>query len=106
VDIFWNWDDNFKVKEVEAVFFPRDVGIEESRGFWYRVNVYMNKWNFDIGNSSEAWLQAPALTPEGVFGALLREGFSNETELQRALKEFAHIEECEWARNILAGFNA
>jgi len=51
-------------------------------------------------------LQAPAPTPEGIFEVLLREGFSNETELERALKKFAHIEECEWVRNMLAGFNA
>jgi len=106
VEIVWNWDANYKVKDVEVVFIVRDGTIEETGNFWRRVDIYSEKWDRDIGNSYSGWLQEPALTPEGAFGALLGEGFSNETELRRALEEFAHIQECRWARKMLAGFNA
>src|SRR5262244_3079323 len=36
---------------------------------------------------------------------LLEWGFVDQTELRRALEEFAHIEECRWARRMLREFN-
>ena len=36
---------------------------------------------------------------------LLEWGFVDQTELHRALEEFAHIEECRWARRMLREFN-
>jgi len=74
-------------------------------GYGRRMDLYMNRWTSDRGNSFTNWLRAPNLTPEGVFGALLRTGFSSETELRRTVEEFAHIEECDWARNMLTGFS-
>jgi hypothetical protein len=106
VDIFWNQDAGSKVKDVEVVFILRDREITESEGDQRRFDVYIRNWDFNIGNSSTAWLQVPDATPEGVFGALLRVGFSSEAELPRALEEFAHIQECAWARKMLKGFNA
>ena len=46
------------------------------------------------------------LNPEQVFGILLGRGFESRQELARALREFAHIQECEWARQMLVGFQA
>jgi SOS response regulatory protein OraA/RecX len=43
-------------------------------------------------------------TPAIIFGQLLERGFTDRAELQRALEEFAHIEECEWAREMLQSF--
>jgi hypothetical protein len=105
VDIFWNWDNEHKAKDVEVVFIPRDVDLPKNEYYGRQFDHYVMQWDFDLGNSCSDWLQDPLFTPEGVFGVLLRDGFSNETELQRALEEFARIEECEWARNMLRGFN-
>ena len=105
VDIFWNSDANSKIKDVEVVLIPRDLKIPADNGYGRRMDIYMNKWTSDMGNSFTKWLRTPLLTPEGVFGALLRTGFSSETELRSTLEEFVHIEECEWARNMLTGFN-
>jgi hypothetical protein len=52
--------------------------------------------NGSRGCGSGLWLQVPDATPEGVFGALLRVGFSSATELPRALEKFAHIQEWAW----------
>jgi hypothetical protein len=49
-------------------------------------------------------MQDGGYTPETIFGMLLAFGFETEVELENALKEFACIEECNWARLMLQGF--
>jgi hypothetical protein len=103
VDIFWNRDDTTgKVKDVEVVFVPRQALDDEELQDEYAR--YSERWESDLGNSTADWLQAGGDTPEDIFGYLLHYGFASEGETQRALEEFAHIEECEWARLMLQGF--
>jgi hypothetical protein len=103
VDIFWNRDNDGKVKDVEVVFIPRrKVGDDkEVDGFWDEYAAYNKRWESDLRNSCSDWLQPGGQTPEGIFGYLLGTGFSSPQELERALEEFAHIEKCAWAREML-----
>jgi hypothetical protein len=103
VDIFWNLtgDDAPRVKDVEVVFVPREaLSDDELKAEYVRYN---RQWGSDLGNSTQHWLEEGGYTPEGVFEHLLHYGFASEADTRRALEEFAHIEECEWARLILRG---
>ena len=108
VDVFWNVAHD-KVCEVEVVFIPRGPAGEPEPGkeFWAAFRAYIHRWAFDCGNSggSGRWLKRNGLFPDGIFGHLLEWGFVDQTELHRALEEFAHIEECRWARRMLREFN-
>ena len=106
VDVFWNLDHR-KVHDVEVVFIPRRAaeGPNNDAEFWTAYRAYIQRWDFDLGNSCGRWLRPNGLFPEGIFGHLLQYGFYDQTELGRALEEFAHIEECRWARRMLREFN-
>jgi hypothetical protein len=104
-DIFWNLDVNQKITDAEVVFIPRDPKIVRSEEFWHLFGRYIEKWVFDRGNSGCRWLLPGGNSPESTLGHMLRTGFSSETELQLALEEFGHIEECAWAREMLRGYN-
>ena len=103
VDVFWNREDDGRVKDVEVVFIPRrEVGDDDkANSFWREYATYNDRWESDLGNSCSDWLQPGGQTPEGIFGYLLGSGFSSPKELERALEEFAHIDECAWAREML-----
>jgi hypothetical protein len=107
VDIFWN-DTNHKISDLEVVFIPRESGDlpnpSEDPNFWDKYAAYNNRWTYDLGNSCNDWLTSDGKTAESVFGYLLRAGFASEAELKGAIEEFAHIEECSWARAMLRGF--
>ena len=107
VDIFSNTDDaTFRYRDVEVVYIPRGKagGAEEApeldRDFWNAFAAYNEQWIGDLGNSVMGWMEPGGLTPEGVFGGMLATGFVNQAELNNAIAEFAHIEECEWARRM------
>jgi hypothetical protein len=102
VDIFWNRDDDQRITDVEVVFIPRAALRDEELQAEYAQ--YNKRWTSDLGNSTEHWLEEHGYTPEDIFGHLLRHGFRSEKVTQVALREFAHIEECEWARLMLRGF--
>lgn len=105
VDIFWNLtdDDPERVRDVEVVFFPREALHDEELKAKY--DHYNRRWESDLGNSTPEWLEPGGYTPEDIFGHLLHYGFASDAETRGALEEFAHIEECEWARSMLRGFN-
>ena len=105
VDIFWNVDESGKVREVEVVFIPRrDIPKHrEDGGVWAEYRRYNKRWRCDLGNSCSDWLQPGEMSPESIFGHFLQIGFANYQELLRAVEEFGHIEECEWARKMLRG---
>jgi hypothetical protein len=105
-DIFWNWDVNQKIMDVEVVFVPRDLDTPEDNGYGRRMDAYMRRWDAGTGNSFSNWLRGADLTPEGVFAHLLYTGFASQTELRRAIEEFGHIEQCAWAWKMLRGFHA
>jgi hypothetical protein len=108
VDIFWDRDDDYKIEHVEVVFIPRGSNelrsVANDKDFWQIYADYNRGWDSDLGNSSDDWLKNNGLTPESIFGQMLESGFSNKAELKQALDEFAHIEECNWARLMLKGF--
>ncbi len=95
---YWNGDDERKVKDVEVIFWPKYLVPKpvDDQEFIATSLAYANQWesNLDLDERS----------PENVFGWLVIDGFVDNFELKRALEEFAHIEECEWARAIVEGF--
>lgn len=104
VDIFWNKaEGSRRIKDVEVVFAPREA-LKDSKT-QIKYSEYNHGWTHDLGNSLSGWLSAGSYTPAGIFGRFLHEGFETEAELLRALEEFSHIEECEWARQMLSGFH-
>ena len=102
VDIFWNITDEWTIKDAEVVFVPREALTDQNRQAEYAK--YVRQWDENLGNCTEQWLKEDGYTPERIFGRFIDYGFASDTEIHRALKEFAHIEECEWARLMLRGF--
>jgi hypothetical protein len=103
VDIFWNTElsnvGNL-IKNVEVVFAPRPRSREDANDF----SEYYKRWRYDLGNSCSDWLKEGGLTPAEIFGFMLWSGFLNRDEMVSALREFAHIVECDWARSMLWGY--
>lgn len=91
--------------DVEVVFVPRQA--LRDRDLQRAYGAYNKQWRSDLGNSVAGWMSSgpDRMTPETVFGDLLRNQFKNQDELINALKEFSHIEECEWARDMYSSFN-
>jgi hypothetical protein len=86
---------------VEAVFAPKARANRSD--LVERYVKYYKTWSCDYGNSVSGWLENDA-TPAGLFGDMLRSGFLNAKELENALREFSHIVECNWAREMLSNF--
>lgn len=108
VDIFSRKNSEYKISDVEAVFIPRNEingPPEENQEFWGKYSAYNKRWDADLGNSCVDWMQPDGLTPSFVFGYFLRCGFADKSIFHMALREFAQIQECEWAREMLAGYN-
>jgi hypothetical protein len=101
VDIFWNVDDDSKVHDVEVVLAPRSA--LSNRLLQQKFAAWNSQWISDLGVSCSGWLQPGDLNPAKVFGQLLRRGFKSQDEFFSALREFAHIDQCDWARDILEG---
>lgn len=105
VEICWKADERGKVSEVRVVFVPREHLMDDAP--YARVNARIGPCLQCFGNSmSEAWLTPGGMTPEWVFGSILRLGLADKAALQSAVSEFAKIEECAWAREMLTGFEA
>jgi hypothetical protein len=68
-----------------------------------RDRRYNRGWSHNCGNAISGWLENDA-TPASRFGDMLRSGFLNAKELENALREFSHIVECNWAREMLSNF--
>jgi hypothetical protein len=104
VDVFWNQETvngHSLIKDVEVVFAPKASASDPD--LWNRYRRYNKIWSCDYGNSISVWLEDDA-TPAGLFGDMLRSGFLNAKELENALREFSHIVECNWAREMLSNF--
>jgi hypothetical protein len=88
VDVFWNVerkDGNLLVKEVEAVFAPKERA--KHPDLLERYREYYGRWSCDLGNSCDGWTNGQ-LTPAIIFGDMLRSGFLDQNELVNALKGF------------------
>lgn len=100
-EINWNLI-NMKVQDVQMVFYP--IGSDKipeqilEPVFQDAFDSYLAHWTCNLHCDRETY------GPEGIFGHLLSYGFLNKSELRAALKQFAEIEECDWARNMLRGF--
>ena len=55
------------------------------------------------GADTSGWLKSDRFTPETVFGNLLGERWLNTREYVSVIAEFAKIDTCDWARNLLRG---
>ncbi|MBA4013250.1 MAG: hypothetical protein C0481_15395 [Phenylobacterium sp.] len=106
VDIFSNTNDEMRYCDVEVVFIPRDADIEFDLQFWDAFADYNDRWIGDLGNSVAGWMEPHGLNPAKVFGLMLYNGFVDQNELDMALSEFSHIEECGWAREMVDGLLA
>ena len=98
VSIYWNQNDDGKVKGVEVVFRPKQLvptPVDDAE-FVVMYRECVRQWDANLDLSERS--------PENVFGWLVKKGFANNAELKRALEEFAHIEKCRWAMEIVKGF--
>ncbi|MBX3498433.1 MAG: hypothetical protein KF889_03250 [Alphaproteobacteria bacterium] len=60
-----------------------------------------------FGRVVEGWMEGdPRMTPDGIFAGMLVDGFASTKSLIQALREFALVEECDWARRFLAAMPA
>lgn len=75
-----------------------NADVERERAEWRRAR-------FTIGAGAPDWMKRPRYTPDLVFHEWLLEGrLRDSREIVRALKQFARIRQCPWARRALAGF--
>ena len=58
------------------------------------------------GADTSGWLESDTFTPLTVFGSLLAEPWLNTEEYVSMIAEFAKIDTCDWAREMLRGFAA
>lgn len=91
--IIWQTDDDCHVAWVEVYRFgcvPDDVWVE-----------------CDAGASSVDWCGGdPRLTPEGVYAFWEEIGFSSPSVRRLAWRALSQIQECDWARSMLAAVEA
>lgn len=104
VDIFWNVNDDLKIIDVEVAYIPRRLLADPSDEFWNQWAMFDDQWISNMGNSLADWLGKEGDNPATIFGYMSYSGFDSKDVLEKTLEEFAHIEECQWARDMLRGF--
>jgi hypothetical protein len=67
----------------------------------YTAEYFSLRWTFVVGNCDVEWLQDPLYTPEAVFGQMVAIGFASSAEAIHAIRQFAKIDACAWARSML-----
>lgn len=108
VVIAWNYRTSEEPKgiaNVTVLYRPRDrMTADELHRFGDWISRY---WSATAGNVSAKWMtttlddQGAPMQPTERFGDMLASGFIRTEELNRAVREFARIKECEWARRML-----
>jgi hypothetical protein len=100
VDIFWNRTNGSgsKIRDVEVVLVPRIL--LRDRDLQVRYKDWNQRWESDLGNSVNDWMRSGGLSPAKVFAHLMVIGFEDDEKFWLAIEEFAHIEECFWAREM------
>lgn len=88
--ILWGYDESGKVADV-AVIHRDTPETEEHKQLYGSTGAICMNW--DDGTD-------PELTPEGAFARLLDRGFSTREHRIKALREFAKIDNAEWARPV------
>lgn len=91
------------VFNVTVAFIPRDHAATDRWEEFMRYWMAWDTWDNCVGSSSINWMKNEVETPEGVFAGLCGEyGFTRKEEFYRAVREFARIRQCQWARDMLA----
>lgn len=58
-------------------------------------------FQFNDGSCWVGWMDSPEFGPEAVFGKLVIIGFLTPAHAREAIRQFARIDRCRWARNML-----
>lgn len=91
--ILWSTGDGVTPTDVVAVVRRGDWRIEDGRNYPSSLGAICSGWCED-GH--------PLSSPEGVFAAQILAGPTSPQVITAWLEEFATIEECEWARAMIA----
>lgn len=98
VQILWNDDARGKVIDVTVAFVPADVSGSVVSSF----TAWQRQFDCTNGNCLANWMEHPRSNPASLFGEwLLLDGFIDDGEMIRAVRELAKIRECQWAREML-----
>jgi len=104
VTFVWGEDDKMRITEVRVLRHVGDMDHDARGGrALFDTDAFPNSFGF----VEAGWMEGdPRMTPDGVFAGMLADGFSSARHLVRALKEFATVQECDWARRFLAAMPA
>lgn len=106
VTVYWDFGpENKTVRNICVVYCPREVMTTRDFDIWRGWDTF----DCVMGNCCSGWPEGWDSSgkpdyencPTGLFGHLLAYGFTDKDETTRALKEFARIKECSWAREML-----
>ncbi len=100
VDVYWNAHEDLKSGTFEILVIDRRElsGNEE-------LQREAARYSSSAGCHMDSWLASehPFLKPEGLFINVWTECGADREAMKSALEQFAKIQECEWARTMLAG---
>ncbi len=85
VHIWWNMDQG---KVTDVLVIDR--------------HIIVPGYQYSDGACWVGWMDHPGFGPEAVFGNLVRLGFKNSSYAEKAIRQFALVDQCRWARNMLA----
>lgn len=107
VVVYWDKGPDYKsVSNLCVAYCPREVMTEKDFDIWWAWDTF----DCVMGNCCTGWPAGKHSSgetddygncPTGLFGHLLNSGFTDKEEMTRALREFARIKECHWARRML-----
>lgn len=100
VTFVWGEDNGMRITEVRAV---RHVGDTDHDALGAAALFDAEAFPNSFGRGEFGWMNGdPRMTPDGVFAGMLVDGFASPKHVIRALREFAKVQECDWARRFLA----
>ena len=101
-DVVILWDHS------DGIFLDEGVCVIHSLiGSRNHVTPEYSKLPLSDGNICAGWMEGGDYgTPARDFGDMIDGGFSSPLEYLKALRQFAHIRECDWARQMIRGSRA
>lgn len=94
------------VFNVVVAFIPREHAFNDHGDEFMSYWMAWDTWDNCVGSSSMNWMKNKYETPEAVFAGLCGEyGFTRKEEFYRAVREFARIRQCQWARDMIAAID-
>lgn len=102
VMILWNLNSQGEAVDLTVCLRPLDHGFEDKVS--ERFDRWQGRYSNANGNCVADWMRGdPRATPAALFGWLLiEEKFPNREQTINAIRQFAKIRECEWARQMVA----